>query len=119
MFLNPAASIAFTGYPRAQLRQRDCYRQGMQNCNTLRIDPADGSAVIEYRIDREHVESRQVRNGRNRNWERLSPEQLTAHVLAETVLAYWLRRRMGLHQLIRACSPDSSTVESQGTLIAA
>ena len=91
----------------------------MQNCNTLRIDPADGSAVIEYRIDGEHVESRQLREGRNGDWKQLTPEQLTAQVLAQTVLAYWLRRRMGLHPLIRACSNASLTPESRETLMAA
>jgi hypothetical protein len=91
----------------------------MQNCNTLRIDPADGSIVTEYRIDGRNVQSRQVHGDDHGDWEQLTPQQLTAHVLANTVVAYWLRRRMGVHQLVRACSPDSSAIEFETDLIAA
>ena len=91
----------------------------MQNWNTLRIDPADGSAVTEYRIDGEHVESRQVRDDRSDGWTRLTAQQLTSHVLANTVVAYWLRRRMGVHQLVRACAKDSSAMEFEKDLLAA
>jgi hypothetical protein len=91
----------------------------MQNWNKLRIDPADGSAVTEYRIDGENVESRQVRDDRSGGWKRLTPQQLTTHVLANTVVAYWLRRRMGVHQLVRACARDSSAMEFEKDLLAA
>jgi len=91
----------------------------MQNWNTLRIDPADGSAVTEYRIDGEHVESRQVRDDTLDGWKRLTPQQLTSHVVANTVVAYWLRRRMGVHPLVRACAQDSSAMEFERDRLAA
>jgi hypothetical protein len=91
----------------------------MQHCNILRIDPTDGSSVIEYRIDGEHVESRLVRPDEENEWKRLTAQQLTSHVLGNTPLAYWLRRKMGVHKLIRACSKDSSGIEFSRELIAA
>lgn len=91
----------------------------MQNWNTLRIDPADGSAVTEFRIDGARVQARRVRGNNHDEWERLTPQQLTSHVLANTVVAYWLRRRMGVHQLVRACSQDSSAMEFEKDLLAA
>jgi hypothetical protein len=91
----------------------------MQNWNTLRIDPPDGSTVTEYRIDGEHVESRQVRDDAYDGWKQLTPQQLTSHVLANTVVAYWLRRRMGVHRLVRACAPDSVAMEFNKDLLAA
>lgn len=91
----------------------------MQNWNTLRIDPPDASAVTEYRIDGEHVEARLVRADESDSWKQLTPQQLTSHVLANTVVAYWLRRRMGVHRLVRACAPDSSAMEFEKDLLAA
>jgi CheY-like chemotaxis protein len=84
-------------------------------CNILRIDPGNGSPVIEYRITNEGVETRIVRANDNfdspSEWQRLTGKQLTSHVLADTTLAYWLRRRVGVHKLVRACAGESSTPE--------
>jgi hypothetical protein len=91
----------------------------MQNCNTLRIDPTDGSRVTEYRIDGDHVQSREVHSDDAGEWKQVTPQQLTSHVLANTVVAYWLRRRMGLHQLVRACAMDSSAMEFEEDQLAA
>jgi hypothetical protein len=91
----------------------------MHNWNTLRIDPADGSTATEYRIDGEHVDSRPVRDDNSDGWKRLTPQQLTRHVLANTVVAYWLGRRMGVHELVRACAGDSSAMEFEKDLLAA
>jgi hypothetical protein len=82
----------------------------MLEFNRLRIeqDQGEGSAAIDYRIVGERVESRAVRNGvAEKSWQPLTPEKLRAHVMAGTLLASWLRRRMGIHQLIRACQQDS------------
>lgn len=82
----------------------------MLACNRLRIDPCDGSTVAEYRIDNGCVESRTLETvaefstATDQRWQRLTPEQLTSHVLANTVLAQWLGRRMGVHRLVRACT---------------
>jgi len=82
----------------------------MLACNTLRIERDDGSAVADYRIEDDRVESRTLRtategssDAENR-WRQLTPGQLSSHVMRDTVVARWLRRRMGVHPLIRACS---------------
>jgi hypothetical protein len=82
----------------------------MLACNRLRIDPCDGSPVVDYRIENGCVESRTVETAAEsgitseERWQRLTPEQLSSHVMAHTVVARWLGRRMGVHTLIRACT---------------
>ena len=82
----------------------------MTACNRLRIDRGDGSAVMEYRIQDGAVESRTVISEAGKNadtgWHQLTPADIRSHVYANTVLARWLRYRMGLHKLIRACNPE-------------
>jgi hypothetical protein len=76
-------------------------------CNRLRIDPTDGTSVIDYRIENGWVESRTLETGTERadhQWHRLTPEELSSHVMADTVVARWLRGRMGIYGLIRACT---------------
>jgi hypothetical protein len=79
-------------------------------CNKLRIDPCDGTPVIDYRIENGWVESRTLKTGTERGtaadhqWHRLTPEELSSHVMADTVVARWLRGRMGIYGLIRACT---------------
>jgi len=86
----------------------------MLPCNRLRIDLGDGSPAVDYRIEDGRVESRTVDNAADRNsvveesWQRLTADQLYSHVMADTVVSRWLRRRMGIHQLIRACNHDPS-----------
>jgi hypothetical protein len=82
----------------------------MPTSNRLRIDPWDGSHIVDYRIENGYVESRTLETWAERGsaidqqWQRLTPEELSFHVMADTVVARWLRGRMGVHQLIRACS---------------
>jgi hypothetical protein len=82
----------------------------MLACNTLRIDRDDGSPVADYRIEDDRVESRTLHTApegstnMEKQWRRLTPEQLSFHIMRDTVVARWLRRRMGVHPLIRACS---------------
>jgi hypothetical protein len=86
----------------------------MLEFNRLRIDQGDGCTAIDYRIVDERVESRAVRNGvAEESWQRLMPETLRSHVMAGTLLYRWLRRRMGIHPLIRACQPDSQFSENR------
>ncbi len=73
----------------------------MLACNKLRIDSRDGSPVLEYRIEDDRVETRTL----DTNWRQLPPEEISSHVAANTVVAEWLRRRMGLHKLLRSCNP--------------
>ena len=86
--------------------------------NRLRIDPGDGCPAVEYRIEDDQVDSRFLDRAAGRSgpieapWQRLTPEQLRSHVLAGTVVARWLSRRMGVHRLIRACNEDSPFADS-------
>ncbi len=79
-------------------------------CNRLRLDAADGSPWQDYRVEKGHVEMRvpDVKaNPQSDNWRRLTPEQITAHVMGRTVVAQWLQRRIGVHALLRACVRQS------------
>lgn len=93
----------------------------MLACNRLRIDPCDGSPVVDYRIENDVVERRTLEmaaeggtktEGR---WQHLTPEQLSAHVMANTVVAQWLCSRMGLHRLIRVCNSSADNGVQDGT----
>jgi hypothetical protein len=85
--------------------------------NRLRIDSGKGSPAVDYRIEDGFVESRTVEtDATNRGtlaiekqWQRLTPEQLTSRLMADTVLFHWLRRRIGIYRLIRACNQDSAS----------
>jgi hypothetical protein len=87
----------------------------MLACNRLRIDPGDGSPVVDYRIESGGVESRTLETAAERTaatekqWQRLTPEQLSSHVMTDTVVAHWLHRRMGTGRLIRAITQYSSS----------
>jgi hypothetical protein len=88
----------------------------MLEFNLLRIEQNDGSTVIEYRIEDGHVEGRTLRTGVvEKPWRPLTPEKLRSHVMAGTLLSRWLRRRMGIHQLVRACQQDQAFLENRGS----
>jgi len=82
----------------------------MPACNRLRIDPCDGTRVVDYRIENGWVESRTLETGPSKGtatdqqWRRLTPEELSSHVMADTVVARWLRGRMGVYRLMQACN---------------
>jgi hypothetical protein len=86
----------------------------MLACNRLRIDPCDGSPAVDYRIEDGCIESRTLETATEtgtateKQWQRLTPEQLSSHVMADTVVAHWLCRRMGVHRLIRACTSSAN-----------
>jgi hypothetical protein len=84
----------------------------MLACNRLRIDSGPGWPVTEYRIEQGIVESRSVSSAlgipADTGWHRLNAEQISSHVMAHTAVAYWLRCRMGISPLLRACSPSLS-----------
>ncbi len=85
--------------------------------NRLRIDLGNGSPAVDYRIQNGFVESRTLETDATKRstlaietqWQRLTPEQLTSRLMADRVLLRWLRHRMGVHRLIRACNHDSSS----------
>ena len=79
----------------------------MLACNKLCIDPCDGSPVVDFRIENGCVETRAGIDTRQ-HWQQLTPEQLTSHVMSNTVVAQWLLGRMGVHRLVRACSSEEA-----------
>ena len=86
-------------------------------CNSLRIDAGDGSPVMDYRIENGHIECRisfSPEETTQSDWKAVSPEELSEHVMSGTILSLWLRRRMGIFPLVRACSPDASSTEYSG-----
>ena len=90
----------------------------MLACNRLRLDPGNGSPVVDYRIEDGCVESRTLETATEstaieKPWQRLTPEQLRSHVIAHTVVARWLSRRMGVQRLIGACGQDSSLANNE------
>jgi hypothetical protein len=74
----------------------------------LRLETADGANGEEYRIYDGQIEVRQLQSSSDDEWcwHRVTPEQLTAHVNAKTVVAEWLKRRLGWRRLLRACIAD-------------
>ena len=79
-------------------------------CNSLRIDAGDGSPVMDYRIENGHVESRisfSPEETTQSDWKAVSPEELSEHVMCGTILSLWLRQRMGIFPLVRACNSDA------------
>ena len=92
---------------------------------TLRLEAADGSGVEEYRIHENGVEFRRSRSGEEQDdpelleeevsdrWQRLSPADLTAHVKKNTVIAQWLKHRLGWRRLLWACT-DPKTMQEFG-----
>ena len=83
----------------------------------LRVEAADGSGIDEYRICEGMIEFRKLqRSGEiesDDHWDRLSPSDLTAHVHDNTVVAQWLRHRLGWRRLLRACV-NPETLEEFG-----
>lgn len=92
----------------------------MLACNRLRVDMGDGSPAVDYRIEDDRVECRILENAPQsaleQAWRQLTAEQLTSHLSGETVISVWLRRRMGIFRLIRACRQPvaTGTVQSDG-----
>lgn len=95
----------------------------MLTCNSLRIHRGDGSLILDYRIENGCVQSRTLKRAEADTageWQPVTPEQLSSHIMTNTIVAQWLRRRMGVHQLLRACSQCvNSTVEQYRDKIAA
>jgi hypothetical protein len=70
--------------------------------NRLRIDASNCSPAVEYRIENGQVERRsramatEVGAVVEREWQRLTREQLTSETGMNPVFANWLRRRLGI-----------------------
>jgi hypothetical protein len=90
----------------------------------LRLEAADGSECEEYRIQDGDIEVRTVRRSGeygasprgqfdDDDWQRLTTRQLANHVQRNTVVAQWLRHRIGWRRLILACT-DQQTLDTFG-----
>jgi len=73
----------------------------------LRLESAGGRAE-EFRIRNGIIEVRSLQGNSDaeREWQRVTPEQLTDHVNRNTAVAQWLMRRLGWRRLLRACIAD-------------
>ena len=74
----------------------------------LRLEAQDGSQIEEYRIDGGRVEVRNLcfcglDDSSDSNWHRVTQQQLRIHVERDTVVAQWLKRRLGWRPLLQAC----------------
>lgn len=87
----------------------------------LRLEAADGSESEEYRIRGGDIEVRTVRRRDedqyspsalrrfdDDDWQPLSARQLASHVQGNTVVAQWLRHRIGWRRLILACTDQQT-----------
>jgi hypothetical protein len=74
----------------------------------LRLEAANGAEGKEYRICDGQIEVRGLECSSKDDWcwHRVTPEELTAHVNAGTVVAEWLKRRLGWRRLLRACMAE-------------
>ena len=84
----------------------------------LRLEAADGSGVEEYRVHDGDIEVRQTRlplehAQPEEQWRRLSASEIADHVDGNTVVAEWLRHRIGWQRLLLACT-DKETRELFG-----
>jgi len=74
----------------------------------LRLEATDGVEGKEDRIYDGQIEVRELQCSTDDDWcwHRVPPDELTAHVNAGTVLAEWLKRRLGWRRLLRACMAE-------------
>lgn len=84
----------------------------------LRLEAPNGSGGEEYRIREGEIEVRAV-NPSSANyvfdddWQPLSSNDLADHVQRNTVLAQWLRHRIGWRRLLLKCT-DQATLQRYG-----
>jgi hypothetical protein len=81
----------------------------MKKCSTLRIENNDGT-IVEYRIGRNCIETRMLEQPRltGNPWQPLTPTQITSLVVANTAVAYWLTRSVGVRRLLKSCGDGLS-----------
>ena len=61
----------------------------------------------KYRVSDGEIQVRQLKSGKDSgDWRTLSPAELTTQVEKKTILAQWLRQRLGWRVLLRSCVAD-------------
>jgi hypothetical protein len=89
-------------------------------CNRLRIDPNNGSPVLEYRIEHGFVERRTLATdapekiAAQGQWQRFTPDQLAALIIASSVFAQWLYYRLGTRAVLPTSSPHLKSGHEEG-----
>lgn len=89
-------------------------------CNKLRIDPNDGSPVVEYRIENGRVARRTVAActgdgvASEERWEQLTPTQVASDIMANSTVAYWLYCRLDAQSIFQVCSQHPDFVTDKG-----
>jgi hypothetical protein len=79
----------------------------------LRLEAPDGSGGEEYRIREGEIEVRAVPAAYNDDWQPLSSNDLADHVQRNSVVAQWLRHRIGWRRLLLKCT-DHETLQKFG-----
>jgi hypothetical protein len=81
----------------------------------LRLEAADGRVAQEYRIRDGQIEVRQLSGpADDHDWCSLSAQDLSSHVMRNTVVAQWLKHRLGWRRLLQACVAQDSFWHSAG-----
>lgn len=83
----------------------------------LRLEGQDSRATEEYRIRDGQIELRLLPSSGDEDhceWRTLSPQDLSAHVMRNTVVAQWLKHRLGWRRLLQACVAEDSFWHSTG-----
>ena len=81
----------------------------------LRLEAADGSGGEEYRIREGEIEVRSVQPSAayDDDWQPLSSDELAEHVQRNSVVAQWLKHRIGWRRLLLKCT-DHDTLQKFG-----
>jgi len=84
----------------------------------LRLEAANGSESEEYRIHGGDIEVRRARHfpeydsdgqsSSDEDWQTLTAGELSTHVQENSVVAQWLRHRIGWRRLILACADQQT-----------
>ena len=84
----------------------------------LRLEAADGSESEEYRIHGGDIEVRRARRfpeydsdgqpSSDEDWQTLTAGELSTHVQENSLVAQWLRHRIGWRRLILACADQQT-----------
>jgi hypothetical protein len=76
----------------------------------LRLEGQDGRRSEEYRIRDGQIETRRLSGSGEEDgeWSGLSAQDLSTHVMRNTVVAQWLKHRLGWRRLLQACVAEDS-----------
>jgi len=80
----------------------------------LRLEAPDGSGGEEYRIRDNEIQVRSVNSDLpDHDWQPLSSHELAEHVQNNSIVAQWLKHRIGWRRLLLKCT-DQETLQRFG-----